>query len=256
MKYKYVYGPVSSWRLGSSLGVDPVYTGRGKICSFNCIYCQVGKTRTLTLKRRVFVPASEIIEEIKNLPALKIDYITLSGAGEPTLARNLGDIIKKIRKIRGEKIAVLTNSSLTYKKDVRRDLSLADFVIAKLDAHEGALFTAINKPAKGSKLDKVVKGLKEFRSLYKGRLALQIMFVGKNKAYAKEIASLARKIRPNEVQINTPLRPCGVSPLPKKELDRVKKFFQGMNCTSVYDAKKKKVKPISRKSMLKRRGKI
>jgi len=234
MKYKHIYGPVSSWRLGRSLGVDAVHTAKGKVCSFDCTYCQAGKTRALTAKRRVFVPTAEIIEEIKALPALKIDYITFSGAGEPTLAKNLGEIIKKIRKIRREKIAVITNAALIDKKDVRADLSLADLVIAKLDAASAAVFTAVNKPAKGLKLDSVVKGLARFGSEYKGRFALQIMFVDKNKARAKEIASLARKISPDEVQINTPLRPGGETPLSKKEMKKIEKFFTGMNCVNVY----------------------
>lgn len=256
MKYKYIYGPVPSWRLGSSLGIDPIYTGSGKICSFDCIYCQVGGKATLTQARKVFVPADEIIKEIKSLPPIKIDYITFSGAGEPTLAANLGGIIKEIKKVRGEKIAVLTNSSLIDKKDVQEDLRLADFVIAKLDAHSEKLFGEINKPAKGIKFDNVVKGLKAFRARYGGKMALQIMFLEQNKKYAGEISAVTRKINPDEIQLNTPLRPCGVKPLSKEEMDEIKKFFEGTNYISVYDAVRKTIKPVSKKDTLKRRGKI
>jgi len=225
--FKYIYGPVSSWRLGRSLGIDPVCRGKGKICSFDCIYCQAGKTRTLTDKRKTFVPTRKIIEEIKSLPELKLDYITFSGAGESTLAKNLGEIIKEIRKVRKTKIAVITNSSIIYKKDVQKDLLLADFVIAKLDAHNHSLFRKIGNPVKTIKFDKVIRGLREFRSRYKGKFALQIMFVKENKHYAREIAHLARGIKPDEIQINTPLRPCRVRPLPKKELARMERFFKG-----------------------------
>jgi len=273
MKYKYIYGPVPSWRLGSSLGVDPVYTGRGKICSFDCNYCQVGKTTLLTDERKIYVPAEEIIKEIKSLPAVEIDYITLSGAGEPTLAANLGEIINEIKKIRDKikgssehlnkkygpqknKIAILTNSSLIDRKDLQDEAALADFVIAKLDAHSEKLFAEINKPAEGVKFDNVVRGLKEFRARYKGKMALQIMFMEQNKNYAEEIARLARQINPDEIQINTPLRPCGVKPVSKAEIERIKPFFKGMNYISVYDAVKKTVKPVSKKDTLKRRGKI
>lgn len=241
MKYRYIYGPVSSWRLGRSLGVDPVYTGKGKICSFDCIYCQVGKVYLLTGKRKIFIPTTKIVEEIKKLPPLKIDYITFSGAGEPTLAANLGDIIKEIRKIRSEKIAVLTNSGLIDKKDVQEDLALADCVIAKLDGHSKELFAKINKPEKGARFEKILKGLGEFSSRYKGKFALQIMFAEENKKYAREIACVARKLKPDEIQLNTPLRPCGIKPLSKSEMERVKNFFKGTNCVSVYDAKKRKV---------------
>ncbi len=247
---------MSSWRLGRSLGIDPVFRGRGKTCSFDCIYCQVGKTRILTDKRKTFVPTRKIIEEIKTLPPLKLDYITFSGAGEPTLAKNLGEIIKEIRKIRKAKIAILTNSSIIYKKDVQKDLLLADFVIAKLDAHNHLLFAKINKPVKTIKFDNILKGLKEFKARYKGKFALQIMFVKENKDYAGEIAHLARRLKPDEIQINTPLRPCGVKPLPRKELDKIKKFFKDTKYVSIYEARRKKVKAISEKDTLKRRGKI
>ena len=105
--FKYVYGPVSSWRLGCSLGIDPVSKGR-KICSFDCIYCQVGKTGLLIDERHRFINCEDIIKELDSLPPLEIDYITFSGAGEPTLASNLGEMIRGIKKIRQEKIAVIT----------------------------------------------------------------------------------------------------------------------------------------------------
>jgi len=241
MKYKHIYGPVSSWRLGRSLGVDPVYTGKGRICPFDCVYCQVGCPHILIAGRKVFVPAAAIAEEIKNPPYSKIDYITFSGAGEPTLAKNLGDIIKKIRKIRNEKIAVLTNSALMDKKDVRGNLALADYVIAKLDAHSQKLFDKVNRPAPAIKFSGIVKALAEFRALYRGKFALQIMFVKENKPYAEKIAHLARKLGSDEIQLNTPLRPCAVKPLSRSEMDRIKKFFKGTDCVSVYDAKKGKV---------------
>lgn len=256
MRYRYIYGPLYSWRLGRSLGVDPVYTGEGKACSFDCIYCQAGGTSVLTAKRKIFVPTENILLEIKSLPPLEIDYLTFSGAGEPTLAKNLGGIIKEIRKIRREKIAVLTNSSIIDRKDVRKDLALADFVIAKLDAHSEELFRRVNRPASGVKFDNVINGLKKFRSRHKGKFALQIMFINENKDYAGEIARLARRLKPDEIQINTPLRPSGVKPLPKKEIDKIKKFFKDTNFVSVYDDKKTKIKPINKADMLKRRGEI
>lgn len=193
---------------------------------------------------------------MKTLPPLKLDYITFSGAGEPTLAKNLGEIIKEIRKLRKAKIAILTNSSIIYKKDVQKDLLLADFVIAKLDAHNHPLFAKINKPIKTIKFDNILKGLKEFRSRYKGKFALQLMFIEENKDYAGEIARLARRLKPDEIQINTPLRPCGVKPLPRKELDKIKKFFKDTNYVSIYEARRKKVKAISEEDTLKRRGKV
>ena len=253
-KYKHIYGPVSSWRLGRSLGIDPVYAGGGKVCSFDCVYCQAGRIRRRSVRRKVFVPTKKIIEEIKSFPPVKVDYVTFSGAGEPTLAKNLGEIIKKVRKIRKQKIAVLTNSFTINKSDVRKDLMLADFVIAKLDAHSQKLFTKINKPAKVVKLKKILTGLKKFKARYKGKFALQIMFVKETKPYAREIAELARWIHPDEVQINTPLRFSGVKPLSRKEIDKVKRFFKGIQCVSVYEKKRKKVLPVDKASIARRRA--
>jgi len=234
-KYHYIYGPVSSWRLGASLGIDPVST-KEKTCTFDCVYCQAGKTQNLSNKRKVFIPTEEVIKEIRSLPDnLKIDYITFSGRSEPTLAKNLGEMIRKIKEIRKEKIAVITNASLIDSKDVREDLKLADFVMAKLDAHTKDLFIKINRPAEGIEFDKVLKGIKEFRAAYEGKLALQIMFIDKNKGYAKDLAKLAKAIDPDEVQINTPLRPCKVRALSKEELNTIKKSLEGMNSVSVYE---------------------
>ena len=98
-KFKYIYGPVSSWRLGRSLGVDPL-SQKNKICTFDCIYCQVGRAKPSQVQRKIYVPTKDIIQEIKNLPKIKADYITFSGKGEPTLAKNLGILIKQIKKIR------------------------------------------------------------------------------------------------------------------------------------------------------------
>lgn len=252
--FKYIYGPVSSWRLGSSLGIDPI-SGKRKVCTFDCIYCQLGRTEVFKDKREIFIPTEKLIEEIKSLPPIKIDYITFSGRGEPTLAKNLGEMIKEIKKIKKERIAVITNSSLIDRKDVQKDLSLADFVMLKLDVPIETLFTKINRPMQDIEFSKILKGIKEFKSIYKGKVGLQIMFIDENKDYAKDLARLAREINPDEVQINTPLRPCKVRPLSRKELDIIKRFFEGMRVLSVYEGEKKIVETFSKTGTLKRRGK-
>ncbi|HDP37258.1 MAG TPA: radical SAM protein [Candidatus Atribacteria bacterium] len=253
--YKYIYGPVPSWRLGSSLGIDSLSQDK-KICTFDCIYCQIGKTNHLTDKRDVFAKVGDIVEEIDSLPPLEIDYMTFSGTGEPTLAKNLGQMIKALKKIRNEKIAVLTNSSLMYRKDVQEDLFAADLIVAKLDASSQNIFELVNQPIKTVKLDSIIQAIKDFKNCYLGRLALQIMFMAENKKHAKEIAQIAREIKPDEVQLNTPLRPCKIRPLSEDELDAIGSYFSGLNIVSVYKAERKKIKPISSKDTLKRRGKI
>jgi wyosine [tRNA(Phe)-imidazoG37] synthetase (radical SAM superfamily) len=245
---------VPSWRLGSSLGIDPLSKGE-KVCTFDCAYCQLGETGLFTDERKVFVPVADIIQELNSLPPLEIDYITFSGTGEPTLAENLGDMIRAVKKMRKEKIAVLTNSSLMHREDVQKDLFLADCVVAKLDAPTKNIFDSVNHPMETVKIDTVIKAIQDFRRCYLGKLALQVMFFELNKTYAENIAQIVREIGPDEVQINTPLRPCQVKPLPEAEMDAIERYFSGLDTVSVYHAVKKVVKPVSAEDTLKRRGK-
>ncbi len=253
-KFKYIYGPIYSWRLGRSLGIDPL-SQPDKICTFDCSYCQIGETRLFNAGRKVFVSTNAILKELASLPKnVKIDYITISGRGEPTLAENLGDIIKRIKKIRKEKIAVITNASLINKSDVQDDLKYADFVLLKLDANAEDLFIDINRPDPGIRFGDVVKGIKRFSENYRGRLALQVMFVARNKVYAREIVKMAQKLGIKEVQLNTPLREGAEKPLSKQEMDTIKKYFKGMKIDYVYGAKRKEVKPMDKEESEKRHG--
>jgi wyosine [tRNA(Phe)-imidazoG37] synthetase (radical SAM superfamily) len=183
--------------------------------------------------------------------------------GEPTLAKNLGEVIKGIKRIRREPVAVLTNSSLIYREDVRKELSLADYVALKLDASSQGSLEAVNRPRPDIKFDDILDGIKKFRAHYKGALALQIMFIEENKDQAARLAHLACSIKPDEVQINTPLRPSGVRPLSKKDLSKIKKDFlkecgpavrdKKVRIISVYDAKKKDITPLHYGDVIRRR---
>ena len=254
-EYKYIYGPVPSWRLGRSLGIDPI-SNENKICSFDCIYCQLGKTDFHTRRRRIFVSVADIIGELLSLPPIEVDYITFSGRGEPTLAANIGELISEVKKIRKEPVAIITNSSLLYSKNVRSDLSKADLVIAKLDAPLEQLFESINIPVRGVNLIKTVYYMKKFKEDYTGKFALQIMFMNENYKYAGEMARMAGDINPDEVQLNTPLRICAVKSLSSDKMDEIEGHFKGLNTVSVYNNIRKKVVPVSRKDTLKRRGKV
>ncbi len=253
--FKYIYGPVPSWRLGSSLGID-LLSERDKICTFNCTYCQVGEALFYTTERKVFVPTEKVVEEIRALPEIHIDYITFSGRGEPTLAENLGEAIREVKKVRKEPIAVLTNSSLIGREDVRGELIFADLVACKIDASSDKTFTLINRPDKTIRFESVLDGIKNFRKIYKNKLALQVMFIEKNKLQAQKIAVLAKEINPDEVQINTPLRPSRRGFLSKSEISKIKEYFKDFNVVSVYDAPHIKVEPISTGDTLRRRGKV
>jgi wyosine [tRNA(Phe)-imidazoG37] synthetase (radical SAM superfamily) len=248
---KYIYGPVPSWRLGRSLGIDLI--SGDKSCTFDCIYCQLGKTVRHIIKRQVFIPTAAVIAEFDKLPPLEIDYITLSGTGEPTLASNLGEVISAIKQRSKHEIAVLTNSSLMHDLQVRKELGQADLVVAKLDAPNEEVFNAVNKPTNGFTLRMVVDGIKKFNQEYPGKLALQIMFVPQNKDYARDLAELAKAIGPVEVQINTPLRPCPVKPLSPEEISKIKDLFKPLKVYSVYDVERPETKPMDERDVKKRR---
>ncbi len=253
--FKYIYGPVYSWRLGMSLGVDPI-SKTEKICNYDCMYCQLGSTICFSSKREEFVSTKEILKEIESIDGVDIDYITFSGRGEPTLAKNLGEMILEIKKSRREKIAVITNSSLMDRADVRDDLMSCDFVLAKLDSFDQESFSDINLPMDAINFDAIIDGLIAFKKSFNGKFALQIMFVDKNEGSAKKIAEVARKIAPDEVQINTPLRPCGTKPLTKIQMDGIKKYFLGLNIVCIYDVEQKQYAPLDDQKTADRHGKF
>lgn len=248
-----IYGPVASWRLGRSLGIDLVNAER-KVCSFDCVYCQLGKTGRLTVAPREFISLEQLTSELKLLGPIQADYATFSGTGEPTLASNLGEAINLARSILGLPIAVLSNSSLMFRKDVRRQLAHADTVVAKLDVPSEEMLAVVNRPAPGLHFDQIRDGIGLFRDEYRGKLALQIMFIEANKDCACEIAALARQISPHEVQINTPLRPCAVRPLPPESIAEIRREFANLNnVVTVYEAPKLEVMPLNVAETFRRR---
>lgn len=258
-EYKYIYGPVSSWRLGRSLGIDPISSFQ-KTCTFDCVYCQAGRTAVFSSTREIFVPTEALIHELRSLPEVAIDCITFAGNGEPTLAKNLGSMIRAVKMVRKEKISVITNASLIDRKDVVEDLLLADLVEAKLDASSVASFQAVNQPMAELLWEDVVEGLKSFRKIYRGHLTLQIMFVASNKACAAAIAKIAHQIGPDEIEINTPLRACAVKPLSIEAMEEITAIFRGIcgariKVRSVYESKREKSHPFCQPSTDRRRGK-
>ena len=249
-----IYGPVPSWRLGRSLGVDPV-SSKGKTCSFDCTYCQLGRTKHPVTERRNFIRVEQLVEELKRAEGLPLDYITFSGMAEPTLAANLGPLVRAVRERSPYLIAILTNSSLMAREDVRRDLALFDLVAAKVDAPNEALFQAINRPFIPHSLEEIVEGIRLFREEFRGRLALQMMFVEANQDYASEMAELARELKPDEVQLNTPLRPSPVRPLNPEEMEVIEEAFEGLKVLNVYRAERPEVIPLEESETRRRRPK-
>ena len=256
---QFVYGPVASWRLGRSLGVDILSTP-DKTCSFDCVYCQLGGTTNRTVKRHVYVPTEEIEREIAAIADTiyaSTDVITFAGMGEPTLGANLGEVAAMLRRYSTKPLVILTNSALITDATVRDELKTLDIVVAKLDAPDQDTFEKTNRPVSGEiTLDAIIAGLKEFRKDYRGRLCLQMMFVEENKDYGWELARIAAEIRPDEVQLNTPLRPCIVKPVSPDGLERIRASFKGLEATvvSVYDRLVPDVRVIDKTEVIRRRG--
>jgi wyosine [tRNA(Phe)-imidazoG37] synthetase (radical SAM superfamily) len=200
-----VYGPVRSWRVGMSLGIDPICVS--SICSFNCTYCQLGSIQVRINERRVFVPTARVMSDLGESRWREADILTVSGSGEPTLAANLGEIIAGAKAFTRKPALVLTNGTLLARGDVQDELRLADRVFVKLDAATEGVFQRINRPVPGVTLDGIVSATRQFRVGYGGFLGIQIMFTRVNLPEVGELAQLLNSIQPDEVQLNTPTRP-------------------------------------------------
>ena len=208
---RFVYGPVPSRRLGQSLGVDPIPF---KTCNYNCVYCQLGRTRRLTHERRDFFPREAILAQIRDaLEAHRpgeIHYVTFVGQGEPTICASLGWLIRQVKAVTEVPVAVLTNGALLSQTDVREELAAADVVIPTLDAADQPTFRRINRPWPQFRIAEIVEGMAQFREMFQGQLWIEVMLVqGLNDA--EEVLLLLRdalrRIRPDRVQINLPVRP-------------------------------------------------
>lgn len=199
-----VYGPVFSWRFGNSLGIDLLLTN--SICSFRCPYCQLGRINVPTVDRRVWVPTDRVIADLRKVGWRDCDVITISGNGEPTLASNLGEVIKAVRALTKKPIVVLTNGSMLNIPAVRKDLSLADHVSCKLDAASDELLSTLNRPINELTVDGLVDSIIAFRSEFKGALSLQTMLLPANATKSAEFIPLYKSIKPDEIHLNLPSR--------------------------------------------------
>jgi len=204
----YVYGPVPSRRLGRSLGVSPIPP---KTCSYTCVYCQLGRTNHLQIERESFYPREDILAEIvARGQETNPDYLTFVGDGEPTLSSDLGWLIDQSSEKLHLPAAVITNGSLLFCEDVRRDLLGADVVVPTLDAGNEKVFRAVNRPHGDITFDSMLQGLISFRQEYTGQMWLEVMLVKGLNDTREELTSIRGaidKIEPDRVYILTPIRP-------------------------------------------------
>ncbi|RLI05888.1 hypothetical protein DRO26_00810 [Candidatus Bathyarchaeota archaeon] len=276
-----VYGPVFSWRLGWSLGIDPITPP--KTCTFDCVYCQLGRTiKKVSKPEDVYhlVDVETVCKDLKRtlnkISLESLDYVTFSGFGEPTLNLEIGRMVDSVRKLVKDKpIAILTNASLLNREDVRKNLEKMDFVVAKLDAANQKLFEIINRPSGNLRLNSIVENLRILRQKTTVRIAIQTMLFKstKNKnsftklSILKNLAKLIKTIKPDEVQLNTPRRPPAeshISPLEPHEMKKIaEKFKMWLDGTKVItpytpikpkrSSKKREVTSLELLEVLKRR---
>ncbi|MCK4359039.1 MAG: radical SAM protein [Candidatus Cloacimonetes bacterium] len=234
MRYQHIFGPVPSRRLGISLGIDPIPF---KTCTYNCVYCECGATTNLTTDREEYIPVKVIIAELKDyLDANpKLDYITFSGSGEPTLNTGIEEIIDFLKENYPQyKIAVLTNGSLLYQKEVRDEIIRADLVMPSLDAVSAQAFRRINRAYIGLEIQKIISGLIEFRKEFKGKIWLEIFIVpgiNDTDSEMKLLREAIMKINPTHVQINSLDRPGTenwVKPINSVSLKKVVSYFKDL----------------------------
>lgn len=207
----YVFGPVPSRRLGKSLGIDPIPL---KTCNWNCVYCQLGRTRPLTNLRREYAPRQDILGEIQQTLAAaqpgEIDWITFVGSGEPTLHSGLGWLIRQVKSLTDLPVAVITNGSLLNLPAVRAELVLADAVLPSLDAGNSQLYHKINRPWPKCTYEAHLNGLTTFRQEYAGSLWLEVMLVkdlNDTEEALQEIAGALKLIAADQVHLMLPTRP-------------------------------------------------
>ena len=235
----YIFGPVPSRRLGLSLGVDIVPF---KLCSLDCVYCQLGKTTEKTIERCDYVPLDDVLNELKERLAngIKPDFITISGSGEPTLNSQLGELIDEIKKITDIPVAILTNGTLLYRPDVRSDCAKADVVLPSLDAGDEPAFRKINRPHKDITFDKLLSGLIAFRKEYKGRIWLEVFLIEKFNTTTEQLAKIKDAIKligPDKVQLNTAVRPTAEPKVRKLNAQQLQDIALqlGDNCEVIAD---------------------
>jgi len=236
---KYLYGPVPSRRLGLSLGVDIVPF---KICTLDCIYCQLGRTTEKSTERKDFIDIEAVLAELRERlsEGIQADFITIGGSGEPTLNSQLGELIDGIRGITDIPIALLTNGTLLYRPDVRRECAKADVVLPSLDAGDEQGFQKVNRPHEDIDLGKLVSGLCAFRKEFSGQIWLEVFLVDGLNTNPEQIAKIKdaiERIRPDKVQLNTAVRPTADTSARRPDSEKLRDIANqlGEGCEVVAD---------------------
>lgn len=235
---KYIYGPVKSRRLGLSLGINLTPY---KTCTFDCVYCQLGKTTNKTVERKEYIKIEDILEEVKdwinNNPqdAKNLTCVTLSGSGEPALNIKIGELVSSLRSLSSLPLVVITNSSLLNYPAVRQELILSDLIIPSLDAATIEVLTRIDRPDPGIKIEDITEGLIALSKEFRGKIWLEIMLIkgfNDDLRHIRKLKSITDIVRPEKIQLNSPVRSTSepdILPVEKNKLEKIKEIL-GDNC--------------------------
>lgn len=227
---KHVFGPVPSRRLGFSLGIDIIPL---KTCTFNCIYCQLFQTSKQTIERKIYFNLENIIQDIKEVinKHQNIDYLTFSGSGEPTLNLELGKMINQVKTFTDIPVAVITNSTLLWDPQVRKDLSKADLVVPSVDCVTEKSWQKLNRPVNGLTISMLLDGVKAFCREYAGKIWLEIMIVkdiNDDMEELKKLAAFVNNLDVDKIQLNTVVRPPNetyAQPVSREFLEEILPYF-------------------------------
>ena len=203
---KHIYGPINSRRLGKSLGIDLIVP---KTCPLDCIYCEARATTALTMERKEYVNINEVLQELDEFlqSSPKVDFLTFSGAGEPTLNSRLGEVLAYLKhRYPAYRVCLLTNGLLLDDPVLQKELSLLDLIIPSLDASNEEEYQRINRPIAGETIEKLIARLVDFRKNVPIKMALEIFIapqINDSAASIRRFAELLRQIAPDEIQLNT-----------------------------------------------------
>ena len=236
-EYKYLFGPVASRRFGRSLGVDMVPF---KTCSFNCVFCQLGRTQSITTERSEYVPTEAVLAELHDWfsdTEASADYITLAGSGEPTLHTRFGEVLAYVREHSHNRTALLTNGALFYVPEVRQHAGEAHVVEMSLSAWDQGSLELVNRPDKSMSFERMLGGMREFRREFKGELYVEVFVlngINSDESDMIKLSELVNGIGPDAVHLNTVVRPpaeeCALA-VPAAVMEQRKGLFD--NCSIV-----------------------
>ena len=258
-KYKHIFGPVASRRLGRSLGIDLIPF---KTCTLDCVYCECGRTTNKTLERKDYFSPEAVLGELKDWydKGGEADIVTLAGSGEPTLYKSLKKIIEGAKEITKLPVCLITNATLFYIEEVREAALLADVVMPSLDAADEKTFKKLNRPDPDLPFADYLDGLKAFCEAYrgKGRVDLEVFLVpgiNDNEDQVTALSLLSRSLKVNCVQLNTAVRPPAdkdVMPIPREEMEKWSRYFipKAEVIASYHSAPLKEKKEVNEEELL------